>query len=71
MNVVEDFNCFFFHTTMNIISSIKPNNQIARLQTWDLDCKSPKTVDVWFFYQDFLASEELYKCSVPREKLIF
>ena len=52
-------------TIMNIIAYKMPQS-IVILNTWDIEC----SVDVWFFYQYFLASHQFYKCKQPKEKLL-
>ena len=52
-------------TIMNIIALNLPQS-IVKLNTWDIDCD----LDVWFFYQYFFASDQFYKCKLPKEKLL-
>ncbi len=55
------------YNLVNYNSSLSKNESF-RLQTWGLECKHH--VDIWFFYQYFLANDKDYKCIQPREKLI-
>jgi len=51
-------NLLVFNSTMKM--------SIARLKTWDVGC----TVDMWFFYQYYLADDHFYECKQPREQLL-
>ena len=53
---------------MNWLAFKEKPTQIARLKTWLHQCEH--SVDVWFFYQNFLASDHIYKCWKPRQNLI-
>ena len=56
-------------TIMNLLAfNSTMSYSIARLKTWDLKCEKP--VDVWHFYQYFLANDNYYKCERPREKFL-